>query len=322
MLNQENKILLLNKVDIFSPLKIYELDIIARYSEYVRYKKGDVIFAQDSESDGLYVIESGRVGIVRRESRDKFMVAQIMSGESFGELDFFGKSNRSATSFAEEDTTALKFPASGQKSNLIFQKHAYISARMLLKLHRIISERIRKINEHLNEKTDWLKDLRKQLYQDKITGLYNREFLNEDFIKQLPDPGKDAAFIMIKPDNFKLINDKYGHTAGDNALNLLSIFFQSELGENDIGIRHRGDEYAALLADTDKNRAVKRAKEIGAALKSIDLTGITGPGSISISVSIGISLYPLNTTNSQMLVDIAYNRMMKARSAGGNRICI
>jgi diguanylate cyclase (GGDEF)-like protein len=322
MLYQENKIVLLNKVEIFSPLKIYELDIIARYSEHIEYKKGDIIFTQDSKSDGFYVLESGRVGIIRRETQDDFRIAQIKSGESFGELDFFGKNNRSATSLAEEDTTVLKFPASGKKSHEIFQKHSYIFAQMLLKLHRMISLRISTINNHLHEKTDWLKDLRKQLYQDKMTGLYNREFLNEDFIKQLPDPGRDAAFIMIKPDNFKIINDKYGHTAGDNALNLISIFFQSELGENDIGIRYRGDEYAALLADTGKSSAVERAREIGASLKSIDLTGITGRDSITISVSIGISLYPLNTTNSRMLVDIAYNRMMKARSAGGNRICI
>ncbi len=322
MPDQKKKIDLLKNVEIFTPLKNSELDIIARYSEYLQFKKGDVIFAQDNESDGLFVIEKGRVGIIRRESRDEFRIAQIASGESFGELDFFGKNSRSATSFAETDTAVLKFPGSGHRSDLIFQKHSEISARMLLKLHSIISERIRMINNHLNEKTRWLQDLRKQLYQDKITGLYNREFLNEDFIKQLPDPGKDAAFIMIKPDNFKVINDKYGHTAGDNALNLISIFFQSELGENDIGIRHRGDEYAALLADTNREKAVKRAKEIGSAIKSINLTGITGSDPIKISVSMGIALYPLNTTNSRSLVDIAYNRMMKARNSGGNRICI
>jgi len=319
MAQREEKVELLRKVDIFSQLKEYELDVIANYSEFLEIKKGQPIFSQGSAANELYVVGTGRVGIISFEMDDA-RIAQIASNESFGEFDFLGRINRSAAAFAEEDTTLLKFPAIKYTPDELFHEHPVIFARLLYSLLGVVSERIWNVNKMLYDKTHWLQDLRKQLLCDKMTGLYNQIFLKEDFVNMLPEIGKNAALLMIKPDNFKDINDGFGHEAGDQVLNLMAIFLQSELQENDIGVRFRGDEYAAILIDTDRDQAAVRAVELRSVFYNMDLTRITGSADIKLTVSIGIAMYPEDTLSSADLVTIAHEKMMTARSHGGDEI--
>jgi len=317
----DRKVELLRNMDIFSRLREYELDIIARQSEMVNFKKGQAVFSLGSTARELYVVDTGRVGIMSMENESDVNIAQIVPGESFGELDFLGRTTRNAGAFAEEDSMLLRFPSHQHKDD-VFKSQAYISAQMLYRLLGIVSERIWNVKKHLYDKTGWLRSLHKQLLRDSMTGLYNRSYLEEDFVNLLPDVGSSAALVMIKPDNFKDINDQFGHEAGDQVLTLMAIFLQSELDENDIGVRYRGDEFAAILTNTGKEDAIQRAKEISATYKSMDLKRITGGQTVKIQVSIGVALYPLHADNSRELLDRAYRKMMQARNAGGNRISI
>ncbi|PKL18581.1 MAG: hypothetical protein CVV49_05165 [Spirochaetae bacterium HGW-Spirochaetae-5] len=316
---REEKVELLRKVDLFSQLREYELDVIANYSDFFEIKKGQAIFSQGSPAHEMYVVGSGRVGIISFEIDDA-RIAQITADESFGEFDFLGRINRSAAAFAEEDSVLLKFPAIKYSPDELFHEHPVIFARLLYSLLGVVSERIWNVNKMLYDKTHWLQDLRKQLLCDKMTGLYNQVFLKEDFVNMLPEIGKNAALLMIKPDNFKDINDGFGHEAGDQALNLMAIFLQSELRENDIGVRFRGDEYAAVLIDTDRDEALIRAIELRSTFYNMDLSGITGTADIKLTVSIGIAMYPEDTQCSADLVKIAHEKMMKARGNGGDEI--
>ncbi|MBN2039701.1 MAG: GGDEF domain-containing protein [Spirochaetes bacterium] len=318
----ESKVELLRFIDIFSQLREYELDIIARYSDFVQFRKGSVIFNQGLPAEELYVVEKGRVGIISVEDRDdNIVIAQIIANESFGEFDFFGRTYRSATALAEEDSILLKFPGGKYNADKIFQEHSYISAQMLYRLFGIISERIWHVNQILYDKTQWVHDLHRQLLCDKMTGLYNKTFLEEDFVNLL-NLGNNAAFIMIKPDNFKEVNDNFGHDAGDQVLNLMAIFLQSELGENDIGIRYRGDEFAAILPSITKEESIEKAKNISRTFKSMDLSRILKSSALKIEVSIGIAMYPADSNSSAGLVEKGHSKMNKARNSGGNRINI
>jgi CRP-like cAMP-binding protein len=110
MAKREEKVELLRKVDIFSQLKEYELNVIANYSDFFEVKKGQAIFSQGSAANELYVVGSAAVGIISFEMDDA-RIAQITSSESFGEFDFLGRTVRSAAAFVEEDTFLLKFPS-------------------------------------------------------------------------------------------------------------------------------------------------------------------------------------------------------------------
>ncbi len=320
MAQQEEKVELLRNVDFFSQLAEYELDIIADYSEYVKLKKGDAVFSHDAQSNELYVVYQGRVGIIGFETDGNAMIAQIAPGESFGELDFLGRTARNAGAFAEEDSMLLCFPGKSFRADEIFMKHPVIFARLLYKLLATISARIWNVNKLLYGKTGWLLDLHKQLLCDKMTGLYNQTFLKEDFMNMLPDTGISVSLLMIKPDNFKEINDIYGHVAGDQVLNLMAIFLQSELGEEDIGVRYMGDEYAAILINTGREQAVSRAAEIRRTFREMDISGITGAGKFVITTSIGIAVYPADADNSADIVTLAHDRMYTARKTGNRTL--
>ncbi len=84
----EEKVELLRRVDLFSALREYELDIIARSSEMVRFDRGVAVFSRGAEARELYVVRSGRVGIIAVESEDSVAIAQIAPGESFGSWSF------------------------------------------------------------------------------------------------------------------------------------------------------------------------------------------------------------------------------------------
>jgi diguanylate cyclase (GGDEF)-like protein len=316
------KIELLRRVDLFSELREYELDVIARHSDFVTIEKGLPLFNQDDPADSLYVRESGRIGIVSIEDRSRVSIAQMEAGEAFGHLDFLSGGRRRASAFAEADSVALKFPAGDRGLGSIFSGHAYISSRLVFRLLEIVSDRIWNVKKALLEKSSWIWDLHKQALSDKLTGLYNSSYLKEDFINLLPGLGKSAALVMIKPDNFKDINDRCGHEAGDRALRLMAIFLQSELGENDAGIRYHGDEFAAILAGVSRTEATARCRAMNAAFRAMDLSGITGDGELRLQVSMGMALYPEGAEDSGTMVKKAHEKMMTARASGGNRLCL
>lgn len=126
----EEKVELLRKSEIFSSLKEYELDLIAKHSYFIQVRKGQMIFRQISRPKSLYVVQKGRVGILGLEDED-VMVASITDGESFDELDLLGMSQRNDVAMVGEDGVLLRFPASGIGIETIFKEHAYLSALML-----------------------------------------------------------------------------------------------------------------------------------------------------------------------------------------------
>jgi diguanylate cyclase (GGDEF)-like protein len=298
---------LLRGVELFSSLPEYELDVIAQYSEIISYERGAVIFKQDDLADSIYILAQGKVGIISMMSVDEIVIAQIREGESFGELDFLGQSNRSAGAMTEDNSKLVRFPAKRYRDEDVFFGNSAVSARLLYRLLGIVSERIWNVHKQLCDKT---------------TGLYNQTYLKEDFVNLLPELGSSVALVMIKPDNFKEINDNYGHDAGDQVLHLMAIFLQSELLAVEIGVRFKGDEYAAVIIDAEKETAIERAKSINSALKNIDLSGLIDNSDFKLQFSIGISLYPSKARNSSDLVAGAHKKMYHARNSGGNRISI
>jgi diguanylate cyclase len=315
------KIQLLRNASLFSKLREAELEIVAAYSEYYIFKTGQIIFSEGSNSEVLYIIKEGEVLIKKeKQHREAIDIARFISNESFGELSLLTSKSRTATAVAMKDTTLLIFPMEGVNFKAVLEKHPEISARILHKFLATIAGRIRNTNRLISEKTPWIRDLRRQLYSDKLTGLYNQIFIEEDFAALLPQYGEATSLLMIKPDNFKEINDNFGHDAGDKVLRLLAIFLQSTLREEDIAVRYRGDEFAAILPNTPTEKALKIADDMRSTLMEMNIGDATNGKLKKITVSIGISTYPHHASDNIMLVDRAHEKMFEAREKGGNRV--
>ncbi len=317
----QEKIDLLKNVSIFSQLKKQDLSVVARYSHYDNFNRGETIFSEGSHSEELYIIKEGEVLISKHRGENEDMaLARFIPGEIFGELDLLDNTPRTAVAVAEKDTTLLIFPKKGVQFKDILQKHPEIFARILHKLLAMIAGRIRTVNQHISEKTPLIQDLRRQLLKDKLTGLYNRTFLEEDFKALLPGYGVTTSLVMIKPDNFKYINDTFGHDAGDRVLKLMAAAVKSGLRGDDIALRYRGDEFTVILPDTGAKTASLIAEELRSKIYSLDVSCITGRQAFQIAVSIGVCTYPVHADDTEALIAIALKKMFDARNSGGNLV--
>jgi diguanylate cyclase len=315
-----SKLDLLKGVSLFAALKDREISVVAQHSGFYSYRKGDVIFQEGSYGDGLYVIREGEVLITKlREDNETMNIAQFISGESFGEMDLLENRKMTASARAETDATLLIFPARGTRFSDVLGTHPALSARILHELMAVIAGRIRSTNKLISEKSQLVEDLKRQLYNDKLTGLYNRTYLEEEFPRQLEDSGPLTSIVMVKPDNFKTMNDTFGHEAGDSALRLIAFSIRSQVRNEDVAVRYRGDEFAIIFPGISPDAALRIADQIRSLLGKLNYDHITG-GGFSTTVSVGVAAYPVHARDPKELVSLCFKRMFAARESGGDRV--
>ncbi len=312
---------LLKRVALFRRLKEDELDLVVQYSGFSEYRDGEEIFAAGTNGESFFVVERGRVRILAEKEGETRDIAQFIEGELFGELDLFEDAPRANGAAAEGETVLLAFPRPGLEFASLLEQHPSLFARILTKLIQQISQRLRETNKLVSEKTPWIDDLRRQLLYDKLTGLYNKSYLEEDFRAGIERSGETTSLLAIKPDNFKLVNDGYGHEAGDKALRMLADAVKAGIGREGVGVRYRGDELMAVLQRTGEAEARATAERLLGEIKAIDLEPVVNSKEIRLTASIGIASYPSRAAGAGELVEKAVAAMFEARNAGGDRVC-
>jgi len=119
-----------------------------------------------------------------------------------------------------------------------------------------------------------------RMYFDSLTGIYNRRYYDEQ-LKHLPG---EKAVVIMDVDNFKRINDTWGHLAGDAALRAVADAVRQYVRETDAVIRYGGDEFLLLMRDIPQEAFPERLEEIRGAIRGIVLEEYPG---MRLSVSIG-----------------------------------
>ena len=318
------KLSLLKTVSLFSKLKDHELETVARYSGYHTFSANDNIFHEGSVAEELYIIRSGEVVISKRAGEGDQVkvvdIARFIEGDCFGELGMLDSKPRNESATATRDTTLLIFPDRAVKFRDLIVEQPSVFAQILHKLLAIIAGRIRTTNNLVSEKSPWMQDLRRQLLGDELTGLYNRLFLDEELATLLPGYGAETSLLMIKPDNFKLINDTYGHDAGDRVLKQLAETISSSLRSGDVPVRYRGNEIGAVLPGTSTETAAVVAETVRAAVPAMDVSDATDGEKVVVTVSVGIATFPRHAENHKRLVELAFEKMFEAREQGGDRV--
>lgn len=318
----EEKTELLRQTDIFSTLRPDELAVVAQYSELYRFEADTVIFKSGSIGDELCVIRTGAV-VVREDSGagKKTDLAKFVAGESFGELDLLREKPRTADVVAEGDVEILMFPKKGTKLPPILHEHASIFARVLQKLLVLIADRIRNTNRLISENSPWVRQLRTQVYMDKLTGAYNRAFLDEEVPKRLSSCATYAIF-MVKPDNFKAINDTFGHEVGDQAIELYATTLRSNLPEGAMLGRYMSNEMAVVVPDMAPEQVEATAGLLYELVSSIDYGSIAGNEAPKVTYCVGVVASNCPGIEARGAVDAAHETLFEARDQGGDRILI
>ena len=133
--------------------------------------------------------------------------------------------------------------------------------------------------------------LRRKAEYDQVTGLYNRATTMELMQRALDDEALRPAcvFAVLDVDNFKEINDTYGHLRGDQLLRAIAQLLKGRFRACDVAGRVGGDEFVLLLKQIPPEVAIKKLKAL-----AVDIHGLTAQLKIDHIVSLSIGIYPLN----------------------------
>lgn len=313
------KLELLSAVDLFSQLGPSDLALLAEHAGFYDFVDGDSVYAAGTPDRELFVIDSGSVRIVRHDSEGRQIdVARFVAGESFGEQDFLSDTERTAGAISEGTSRVLVFPRRGESLDDVMMEHPALFARVLHQFMVIVAGRIRSTNALVSRNSSWIQDLRRQVYGDKLTGLYSRSYLDDELPGILARSRGQTGFLMIKPDNFKDVNDGFGHEIGDQVLRLLADRLKSLVRESDIAVRYRGNEYAVILPLTAHDDVIAEAVRLQKGMKETELSAVLGD--ITLTFSVGVSVYPDHSTDVQQIVATAHEAVFAARDAGGERV--
>ncbi len=151
---------------------------------------------------------------------------------------------------------------------------------------------------------------------DPLTGLSNRrsfEMMLDSEIKRAERYRRPFAVMMMDLDNFKSYNDKFGHSAGDYILQKFSMLMKDTIRDVDFIGRYGGDEFIAVLPETDANFALVVAERIR---KKIESENLDPP----VTLSIGIAIFPKDSRNKKQLIDLADHACYESKELGGNRV--
>ena len=315
------KLDLLSSVDLFSQLSQQDMSVLAEHASFHDFDPGEYIFRAGTAERELFVIERGEVRIVKRgEDGREIDLARFVAGESFGEQDFLSEAVRSASAVSEGASRVLIFPSRGTSFDELMMDHPQLFARMLHQFLVIVAGRIRSTNRLVSENSSWVQELRQQVFGDKLTGLYSKSYLDDELGGLLARNRGEAGILIVKPDNFKLINDTFGHEVGDHVLRILANQLKGILGDSGIAVRFRGNEFAVVLPSTPKDTILAKAREIRERMAQADLSPVTGDQKVPLTFSVGLTVYPIHGSSGEELVTHAHQLVFQARDEGGDRV--
>lgn len=160
---------------------------------------------------------------------------------------------------------------------------------------------------------------------DQLTRLYNAHYFKKQLeleIKRCTRYNRIFSMIMIDIDDFKNINDKFGHLVGDKTIRKVGHIINNTVRQGvDIAARYGGDEFIILLPETSGINAKYLAERLRKKIEHIKITNKSKNVS-KITISCGISSYPYNSLEAIPLIDAADKALYKAKDTGKNKIII
>ena len=207
--------------------------------------------------------------------------------------------------FKSEGVAALSF---------VYQKRIIIPAFFYLWLMVWVSLMF----SHLLKKVkNQQEEMRHMALHDPLTALPNRMLMEDRLQKLISIRHRDKkkfAFSLIDMDNFKSVNDNYGHAYGDELLRQVARRLEGVLRESDTAARHGGDEFTLILADIDETAWHAAFMRV--------LTALVEPytlldKTVSINASIGVAIYPVHGEDVESLLHNADEAMYSIKAEGG-----
>lgn len=176
---------------------------------------------------------------------------------------------------------------------------------------------------------DWFKSReessRAEAMVDFLTNLPNRQYLAvklAEEIKRANRYGSPFCVIMADVDNFKKVNDTYGHLAGDQVVIYVANLIRNQIRQSDMVFRFGGEEFCILTPETDLDGGIQLAQKLCDAMGSQEVQVKTHSESINLqtTISLGVAQYRIDMDTEDSLLELADDALYKAKRAGRNQV--
>ncbi len=185
-----------------------------------------------------------------------------------------------------------------------------------------ITERKRHEQQLAEVNAKMIDALRAQAIRDSLTGLFNRQYLDETLLRECGRSRrtkKPFSLAMLDIDHFKIFNDAYKHAAGDEVLRQIGNLLREKVRVSDIACRYGGEEFVVVLLDTDLAVALPAVERICRDIKQKQCI-YNGQVLPSITVSAGLAQFPVHGSSPEDLLNAADEALYAAKNTGRDRI--
>jgi diguanylate cyclase (GGDEF)-like protein len=173
------------------------------------------------------------------------------------------------------------------------------------------------------ENVDLHEIVQMQAVTDELTGLYNLRHFHDTLDSEIERSrrfGTDVGLAMLDIDDFKQINDTFGHPQGDVVLLEVGRVLRSLSRDIDEPARYGGEEMAVVLPQTDLNGAELLAERMRSAIEALEIKRLDGKGTLGITASFGVASLPVCAVDKDGLIAEADAALYRAKRAGKNRV--
>jgi diguanylate cyclase (GGDEF)-like protein len=289
---------------------------------YVGLLNGDVIRLELLYDDGEFFppselpIDKGLVGWMMRNKKSLLMDNVIKQVPKLGiELRVVGKPKSSLSWMGTPLESGGRLI--GMVAVASYQKNAFKPADLEL-LESVAKQAALAIDNAYHHA-----EVEEQSRRDSLTQAYNHgyflEMLSIEAERARREQGS-LSLIMMDIDHFKEFNDKYGHLVGDMVLRATVSSISSHIKKDDLVGRWGGEEFAVCLPGANGRQAMKVAERIRCSLANFSLEDQSGRLISPPTVSQGIAVYPIESTNIESFVHMADQRLFTAKERGRNQI--
>jgi diguanylate cyclase (GGDEF)-like protein/PAS domain S-box-containing protein len=206
---------------------------------------------------------------------------------------------------------SFKFPCHDSAGNMLLAGVAVdVSAEVA---HKTELERYHRDLEEANDQ------LRKLAVTDELTGLRNRRSFEERLVMEFSMARRrkrELSLLLIDVDDFKMINDRWGHAAGDEVLRRLGMILRTTVRLPDLPARYGGEEFVVLLPESGEESAMGLARRVMQRVATEDWENEP------LTISVGMAAMNESLENGFQLVEMADEALYAAKRAGKNRVMV
>ncbi|MFH0976987.1 MAG: GGDEF domain-containing protein [Spirochaetota bacterium] len=312
----------LKKLKIFTEFTDNELNIIEKYFTHKIGNKDEIVSDNNNLKKEIIIVLDGKItGTLHLPGNINKKSIEYITGDFFGELSLFGYTPLFNTFIAMEKSDLFVIPEKNVVS--LIETNPEIAVKLISQLLSSTIQKLSNTNKFLAHVVQWGETASRRVITDELTGLYNREFLEdaiENFFHISKSNNKPLSLFMLDMDNFSKINEAYGIDAGNKILIEMVNLIKEKISKHGIIARYGGDEYSVLLPETDLGKAYIIAEHIRRNVEARDFTKDLPGKKIAATISIGISVFPDTATEIEAFREKADASLYKAKESGKNKV--